>query len=101
MPRNSAALSRAQRPLARRGASAARSAATASDNRDTIAALHELPQFTVAEAVVRRRKAVANAMATGLTIPEWRPLDQQAWDEIKLLTSPSYSPHSRDSLTGM
>ena len=32
MPRNSAALSRAQRPLARRGASAAGSAATASDN---------------------------------------------------------------------
>jgi len=57
------------------------------DNRDTIAALHELPQFTVAEAVVRRRKAVANAMATGLAIPEWRPLDQQAWDEIRLLTS--------------
>jgi len=57
------------------------------DNRDTIAALHELPQFTVAKAVVRRRKAVANAMATGLAIPEWRPLDQQAWDEIKLLTS--------------
>jgi hypothetical protein len=46
--------------------------------------LHELPQFTVAEAVARRRKAVANAMATGLAIPEWRQLDQQAWDEIKL-----------------
>jgi hypothetical protein len=57
------------------------------DNRDTIAVLHELPQFTVAEAVARRRKAVANAMATGLAIPEWRQLDQQAWDEIKLLTS--------------
>lgn len=66
---------------------AALSLADPGDNRDTIAALHELPQFTVAKAVVRRRKAVANAMATGLAIPEWRPLDQQAWDEIKLLTS--------------
>ena len=26
-------------------------------------------------------------MATGLAIPEWRPLDQQAWDELRLLTS--------------
>jgi chromosome partitioning protein len=66
---------------------AALSLADPGDNRDTIAALHELPQFTVAKAVVRRRKAVANAMATGLAIPEWRPLDQLAWDEIKLLTS--------------
>jgi chromosome partitioning protein len=57
------------------------------DNRDTIAALRDLPQFVVAEAIVRRRKAVANAMANGLAIPEWRPFDSLAWDEIRLLTS--------------
>ena len=53
------------------------------DNRDTIAALHELPQFTVAAAIVRRRKAIANAMAHGLAVSKrarlirwhWRKLD--------------------------
>lgn len=38
------------------------------DNLDTLAAIRELPQFTVAEAIVRRRKAVANAMAHGLAV---------------------------------
>lgn len=56
------------------------------DNRDTIAALRELPVFTVAEAVVRRRKAVANAMAHGLAVAEMQPLDAQARDEIAQLT---------------
>jgi chromosome partitioning protein len=56
------------------------------DNRDTITALRELPVFTVTEAAVRRRKAIANATANGLSIPEWRPLDRQAWEEIRQLT---------------
>lgn len=55
------------------------------DNRDTLAALRDLPVFTVAEAVVRRRKAIANATVNGLSINEWRPLDRQAWDEIRQL----------------
>lgn len=56
------------------------------DNRDTLAALGELPVFTVAQAIVRRRKAIANATANGLAIPEWRPLDRLACDEIHQLT---------------
>jgi cellulose biosynthesis protein BcsQ len=35
------------------------------DTRDTLAALRELPVFTVAEAILRRRKAIANATANG------------------------------------
>lgn len=58
------------------------------DNRDTIAALRELPAFAaVATAIVRRRKAVANAMAHGLAVAEMQPLDRQACDEIAQLTS--------------
>jgi len=57
------------------------------DNRDTIAALRELPVFAVAEAIVRRRKAVANAMAHGLAIAEMQPLDRLARDEIAQLTN--------------
>jgi chromosome partitioning protein len=57
------------------------------DTRDTLAALRELPAFTVAGAILRRRKAIANATANGLSISEWRPLDRLAWDEIRQLTS--------------
>jgi chromosome partitioning protein len=56
------------------------------DNRDTIAALRELPAFAVAEAIVRRRKAVANAMAHGMAVAEMQPLDRQAREEIAQLT---------------
>jgi len=56
------------------------------DNLDTLAALRELPQFTVATAVVRRRKAVANAMAHGLAVAEMQPIDRLARDEIAQLT---------------
>jgi chromosome partitioning protein len=56
------------------------------DNRDTISALRELPAFGVADAIVRRRKAVANAMAHGLSVAEMQPLDRQACDEIAQLT---------------
>ena len=43
------------------------------DNRDTaetVEALAGFPQFTVAAAIIRRRKAVANAMAHGLSVAE-------------------------------
>ncbi len=59
------------------------------DNRDTaetIEALAGFPQFTVAEAVVRRRKAVANAMANGLAVAEM-PRDPKAVEEIEQLIS--------------
>jgi chromosome partitioning protein len=56
------------------------------DNLDTLAALRDLPQFNVAVAIVRRRKAVANAMAHGLAVFEMQPIDRLARDEIAQLT---------------
>ena len=56
------------------------------DNLDTLAALREWPAFTVAAAIIRRRKAFANATTNGLSIPELRPFDRLAWDEIRQLT---------------
>ncbi len=62
------------------------------DNRDTaetIEALAGLPQFTATTAIVRRRKAFANAMAFGLAVAEASPRDRdaKACDEIAQLTS--------------
>jgi chromosome partitioning protein len=60
------------------------------DNRDTaetVEALAGFPQFTVAEAIVRRRKAIANAMAHGLAVAELQPRDPKACEEIEQLVS--------------
>ena len=60
------------------------------DNRDTaetVEALASFPQFTVAPAVIRRRKAVANAMAHGLAVAEAQPRDAKACEEIALLVT--------------
>ena len=60
------------------------------DNRDsaeTIRALAAYRQFTLAEAVVRRRKAVANAMANGLAVAELIPRDPKAIEEIEQLVN--------------
>jgi chromosome partitioning protein len=60
------------------------------DNRDTaetFEALAGFAQFTVAQAVVRRRKAVANAMAHGLAVAEMQPRDPKACEEIEQLVS--------------
>ena len=62
------------------------------DNRDTaetIEALTGFPQFTAATAIVRRRKAIANAMAYGLAVAEAPPRDRdpKACDEIAQLVS--------------
>ena len=60
------------------------------DNRDTtetIEALGAHRQFTVAEAVIRRRKAVANAMANGNAVAEMAPRDPKACEEIEQLVS--------------
>jgi chromosome partitioning protein len=59
------------------------------DNRDTaetVEALAGFPQFAVAAAVVRRRKALANAMANGLAVAEMAPRDPKACEEIEQLT---------------
>jgi chromosome partitioning protein len=58
------------------------------DNRDTVEtveALDGFPQFTLAAAIVRRRKAVANAMAHGLAVAELQPRDPKAVEEIEQL----------------
>ena len=59
-------------------------------NQDTVeaaAALAEFPQLPVIEAVIRRRKAVANAMAHGLAVAELSPRDPKACEEIAALAS--------------
>jgi chromosome partitioning protein len=60
------------------------------DNRDsaeTLEALAGFRQFTVSQAIIRRRKAVANAMANGLSVAEMQPRDPKACEEIEQLVS--------------
>jgi chromosome partitioning protein len=59
-------------------------------NQDTVeagAALAEFPQLPAVEVVIRRRKAVANAMAHGLAVAELSPRDPKACEEIAALVS--------------
>lgn len=63
------------------------------DNRDTVETVEALGgfrQFTVAAAVVRRRKAIANAMANGLAVAEMAPRDPKACEEIEQLVSNAF-----------
>lgn len=57
------------------------------DTADAAKALAEFPQFRLAETVIRRRKAVANAMAHGLAVTELTPRDPKACEEIGALIS--------------
>jgi chromosome partitioning protein len=57
------------------------------DAAETVEALHGFAQFAVADAIIRRRKAVANAMAHGLAVVEMAPRDPKACEEIELLVS--------------
>ena len=59
-------------------------------NPDTIEAgkaLADFPQLHLIEPVIRRRKAVANAMAHGLAVAELTPRDPKACEEIAALLS--------------
>jgi len=59
-------------------------------NPDTVEAakaLAEFPSLHVLDTVIRRRKAIANAMATGQAVTEWMPRDAKACDEITQLVS--------------
>jgi chromosome partitioning protein len=56
-----------------------------SDNADALAALTQFPQVTPLDALVRRRKAVANAMAHGLSVHELAPRDPKAAEEFVAL----------------
>jgi chromosome partitioning protein len=60
------------------------------DNRDTaetIEALGGFPHLSAAGPVIRRRKAIANAMANGLAVTELLPRDPKAVEEISQLVS--------------
>jgi chromosome partitioning protein len=49
--------------------------------------VQRLARDELATAVVRRRKAVANAMANGLAVAELAPRDPKACEEIEQLVS--------------
>src|SRR3954470_1796579 len=55
------------------------------DNADTTAALAHYPQLGVLDAPVRRRKAIANALALGLSVREAAVSDPKAVAEINAL----------------
>lgn len=56
-----------------------------SDNADTIAAIAGFPQLVVLDALIKRRKAYANACGLGLAVTELSPRDPKACDEIATL----------------
>jgi chromosome partitioning protein len=56
-----------------------------SDNTDAMAALAHFPQLTPIDTPIRRRKAVANAMAHGLSVFELAPRDPKAAEEFSAL----------------
>jgi chromosome partitioning protein len=55
------------------------------DNADALAALAEFPQLVPIAALIRRRKAVANAMAHGMSVFEMSPRDAKATEEFAAL----------------
>jgi chromosome partitioning protein len=57
------------------------------DTADAAAALAEFPQLSAVGTQIRRRKAVANAMAHGLAVAELTPRDAKACAEIAALVS--------------
>lgn len=57
------------------------------DTVETHKALAEFPQLGPTDLVVRRRKAVANALAHGLAVTEMQPRDPKAVDEIAALVA--------------
>lgn len=57
------------------------------DTTDTFEALGGFPQFATQGPVIRRRKAIANAMAHGLAVAELQPRDAKACEEIEQLVS--------------
>jgi chromosome partitioning protein len=60
---------------------------TSSANREGAAAVAEFPQFTLIEAPIRQRKALAITLGFGLSVEELTPRDDKACAEIATLTS--------------
>ena len=57
------------------------------DTLETGKALAEFPQLPLVEIAIRRRKAIANAMAQGFAVAEMRPRDAKACEEIAALVN--------------
>lgn len=55
------------------------------DNAEAAAAVAEVSQFEYLPALIRRRKAFANAAGAGLSVAENRPTDKKAVDELNNL----------------
>jgi chromosome partitioning protein len=68
------------------------------DTTEATKALAEFPQLPTAETVIRRRKAIANAMAHGLAVAELAPRDPKACEEIAQLLSNVFD--SRENMNG-
>ena len=60
---------------------------TSSANREAVAALADFPQFTLIDAPIRQRKALAIALGFGLAVEELIPRDAKACEEVAKLTS--------------
>ena len=60
---------------------------SSADNAETIEALKDYPQIALLPAVLRRRKAFANATGQGLHVSEVQPRDPKANDELAALVS--------------
>jgi len=55
------------------------------DNADAAAAVADIPQFEYLPAMIRRRKAFANAAGAGLSVTESRPIDHKAAGELNTI----------------
>lgn len=59
----------------------------AKDNDDAAEAVANFPQLEYLPAALRRRKAFANAAGAGLSVLEYKPVDQKAVEELQALVS--------------
>jgi chromosome partitioning protein len=60
---------------------------TSSANREGAMALADFPQFTLIDAPIRQRKALAIALGFGLSVEELTPRDAKAGEKMATLTS--------------
>jgi chromosome partitioning protein len=65
------------------------------DNADAVTALGQFPHLIALDAPVRRRKAVANAMAHGLSVNELMPRDIKAAEEMAALCAKIFNGKER------
>lgn len=61
-----------------------------SDNRDAAEAMADYPALKYLNAPIRRRKSIANAAGSGLSVLEYQPRDEKACAELNELLSAIY-----------